>query len=112
MPTDRIQQVVRVSQETFVCKPQDGEPGFRQLQVPLGVFDLSKAMDAAIELNHELELRTEKIGYRPGHRRLASKLQAFELPSPQHLPQTALRTGHVGAKTTRLAGSVFRLVQR
>ncbi len=57
----RTQQVVRVTQECFVARPEDGEARFSQLPIAQGIFDLSNAMHSAVKFDYELELGTQEV---------------------------------------------------
>ena len=48
----RTQQIVRITQEGFVAGPEDGEARFSELPVPLCVFNLPEAMNAAVKFDH------------------------------------------------------------
>lgn len=112
MPADRVQKVVRVSQEGFVAEPQYGEPGVIQLQITLRILNLPKPVDAAVQLDDKLELGTEEVCDRARDRDLTAEFQALEISASQHFPAVAFRARHVRAQSARLARSGFCLVHR
>jgi hypothetical protein len=59
--TYRSQQVVRITQEGIVAAPEDGEACIGQLPVPQGVVDLVESMDAAVQVDHEVEPGTQEV---------------------------------------------------
>jgi len=107
MTPDRVQKIIRISQEAFVSGSQHSEPGFHELQVPLSVFDFPQSVDAAVELDDELELGAQEVGDRTRHRDLTPGFQAFELSAPQHFPEMGFRARHGGAKPPGLSCPVL-----
>ena len=110
VPADRVEQVIRVSQEGFVAEPQYGELGVRQLQIALSIFYLPKPVDAAVELDHELDFGTKEVCDRARDRDLTAEFQSLEISASQHFPEVGFRARHVRAQSARSARSGFCLV--
>jgi hypothetical protein len=112
MPSDRVQKVVRVSQEGFVAEPQYSEPCVRQLQITRRILNLPKPVDAAVQLDNKHELGTKEVCDRARDRDLTAEFQALEISASQHFPEVGFRARHDRAQSARLARSGFCLVHR
>lgn len=112
VPPNRVQQLVRIPQKSLVPEPKGDEPGVRQLQITLRILDLPKPVDAAVQLDHKLELGTEEVCDRARDRDLTAEFQALEISAPQHFPEVSFRARHVRPESTRLPRSGFCLVHR
>ena len=93
MVSDGVQHDGGVGREGVVSKPQDCEPGLTQPLVARCIFGLAQVMNAAVQLDHKLQIGAKEIDDGARDRRLATKLQALESSISEHSPQDSLWPG-------------------
>ena len=109
---DRVQQDIGIVQKCFVREADNGETRLGEAMVAQGVFGLAEAMDAAVQLDDQLEVETEEVGDIAGDRGLTPEFPAFEAAIAQQGPEAGLGWRGVGSETTGAARSVWRLMHK
>jgi len=75
-----------------------------------GVFSLAQAMNAAVQLDDQLEVKTEEVGDIASERGLTPEFPTFEAAIAEQGPEADLGWRGVGSETTGAARSVWRLM--
>src|SRR6476620_9950365 len=110
---DSVEHQVRVDQDGLVAEAKHREPAAEQVCVTGLIRLLPQAMDASIDLDHQLQLVTAEVADPWPDLRLAPELPALEPPTAQQLPHRRLGDGHLRPEALSLARHpLIRLASR
>lgn len=90
-----------ITRHFVVSNSQDAQSSRRKRRVALGVVVSPRVVNRAVNLNHKIRLRAEKVADKSVDHLLSSKAEPAELSSAQPEPEFGFLGRHLFSQTAR-----------